>query len=402
MKLLYLYVGDFTNQMNGVNLKINSQNEKLNLYTEHCHLVAFSEKVDKLTTINNHTFIYPIRGIGNGKYFHTYKKRKAIFDSIIEFLDSHAKNYDKIFMRYPYYSDKHCYKLFKKYRMAVEHNDIEESVLLLEIKDIYRGIPFSFKPGFFIDVLDRVILPYVSEKWYSKHILKKISFGACVTNEIAEYEKKKCPGYKTLVITNGIDISKTSLRNKQKTDKIIRCFLLAGYTAHWHGIERILSGINTYKTPEDFEIHLIGRIAPKHLKVIEENKLKNVFVHATKSRDEIQSFVKDFDFSFGSLALYVVKLNEATVLKVRSDLAAGFPIVKAYFDTDIDSSEELKKYSLTFPNNTTPLDFYKIKEFIDKVNLDAEHPFKIRQLASPLIDMDAKMKLLAHEIEHSS
>ena len=112
-----------------------------------------------------------------------------------------------------------------------------------------------------------------------------------------------------------------------------------------------------------------------------------------------EKFIKDFDFSFGSMAMFLAGLNEATPLKVRESLAGGFPIVKAYYDTDIDSSEELKKYSLTFPNDDSPVDFKKIKEFIESINQDEDHPSKIRELAKRLIDMDNKMKLLVSKLE---
>jgi hypothetical protein len=84
---------------------------------------------------------------------------------------------------------------------------------------------------------------------------------------------------------------------------------------------------------------------------------------------------------------------------VREGLARGFPIVNAYFDTDIESNIALKQYCLTFANDSSALNFDKIKKFINQINLDKEHPAKIRALAESLIDMNYKMKKMISYLE---
>jgi glycosyltransferase involved in cell wall biosynthesis len=397
MKLLYLFFGDDFSKTDGVTNKLFSKIEALNQYTEHTHLVSFSDKVKELTQMNETTFIYPIQKIHKGKYFHTYNGRKELFDNVIDFLDKNAAKYDKIIMRYPL-ADAHSNRLFKKYKITVEHNTIEESEMKADVGIIHKGIPFSFKPGYFLYVLDRVKLPLLFEKYYAKKILKNIPLGICVTKEIAAYEKSRYSKYKTEVITNGIDTSKIKLRNKQKDSTIIKGFLLAGQNTPWHGIDRIIEGILLYNNSEDFEIHLIGAIDQSHSELIKKKNIKNIYIHSKKSTNEIELFTENFDFSFGSLALYRAGLKEATPLKVREGLARGFPIVNAYYDTDIESSTELKKYCTTFSNDGSPIDFNLIKQFIDNINLDIEHPRKIRQLAEPLIDVNQKMKTLVSKL----
>lgn len=397
MKLLYLFFGDDFSKTDGVTNKLFSKIEALNQYTECTHLISFSDKVKELTQLNETTFIYPIQKTNKGKYFHTYKGRKELFDGVIDFLDKHATKYDKIIMRYPL-ADSHSYRLFKKYKIAVEHNTIEESEMKVDVGIIHKGIPFSFKPGYFLYMLDRIKLPIYFEKYYAKKLLKNIPIGICVTKEIAEYEKSRCSKYHTEVITNGIDTSKIKLRDKQKGNSVLKGFLLAGQNTPWHGIDRIIEGIFLYDKPKDFEIHLIGAIDSSYEEIIKNKSLKNIFFHSKKTANEIESFTQNFDFSFGSLALYRAGLTEATPLKVREGLARGFPIVNAYYDTDIESSSELKKYCLTFSNNDSPIDFSLIKKFIDNINLDSEHPLKIRELAKPLIDVNHKMKTLVSKI----
>ncbi len=397
MKLLYLFFGDDFSKTDGVTNKLFSKIEALNQYTECTHLISFSDKVKELTQLNETTFIYPIQKTNKGKYFHTYKGRKELFDGVIDFLDKHATKYDKIIMRYPL-ADFHSYRLFKKYKIAVEHNTIEESEMKVDVGIIHKGIPFSFKPGYFLYMLDRIKLPIYFEKYYAKKLLKNIPIGICVTKEIAEYEKSRCSKYHTEVITNGIDTSKIKLRDKQKGNSVLKGFLLAGQNTPWHGIDRIIEGIFLYDKPKDFEIHLIGAIDSSYEEIIKNKSLKNIFFHSKKTANEIESFTQNFDFSFGSLALYRAGLTEATPLKVREGLARGFPIVNAYYDTDIESSSELKKYCLTFSNNDSPIDFSLIKKFIDNINLDSEHPLKIRELAKPLIDVNHKMKTLVSKI----
>lgn len=397
MKLLYLFFGDDFSKTDGVTNKLFSKIEALNQYTEFCHLVSFSDKVKELTQWNDTTFIYPIQKIPKGKYFHTYKGRKELFDSVLDFLDKHSSKYDKIMMRYPL-ADAHSNRLFKKYKIAVEHNTIEESEMKVDVSIIHKGIPFSFKPGYFLYKLDRIKLPIYFEKHYAKKLLKNIPLGICVTKEIAAYEKSRYSKYHTEVITNGINTSKIKLRNKQKDNTIIKGFLLAGQNTPWHGIDRIIDSIFLYDKPKNFEIHLIGAIDSSYEEIIYEKKIKNIFIHSKKSANEIESFTENFDFSFGSLALYRAGLKEATPLKVREGLARGFPIVNAYYDTDIESSIELKKYCLTFSNDDSLIDFGLIKRFIDNINLDLEHPHKIRELANPLIDVNQKMKTLVSKL----
>jgi hypothetical protein len=398
VKLLYLFFGDDFSKTDGVTNKLFSKIDALNQYTEHCHLVSFSDKVKELTQLNDTTFIYPIQKIQKGKYFHTYKGRKELFDSVLDFLDKHAFKYDKIMMRYPL-ADSHSHRLFKKYRITVEHNTIEENEMNVDVDIIKKGIPFSLKPGYYLYIMDRVKLPIYFEKHYAKKLLKNIPLGICVTQEIANYEKSRYASYHTEVITNGIDTIKIKLRDKQKDNSTIKGFLLVGQNTPWHGIDRVISGLSLYNFPLDFEIHLIGDIDTQYKQLIRKNKLSNIIIHSQKTQQEIEILTKDFDFSFGSLAIYTKGLKEATPLKVREGLARGFPIVNAYYDTDIESSIELKKYCLTFPNDNSPIDFNLIKKFIDKINLDSEHPRKIRELAKPLIDVNQKMKTLVSKLE---
>ncbi len=395
--ILYIFIGnDLFNHASGVRKKVISKIVNLNTIDTVCQGISFSNEISEPIKVENCFMILPFQK-KQSKFFNSTYQNRLMYQALNLFLKKNIHNYSHIIFRYPLASYS-LYKLVKKfkYKILFEHNTKEIEEIELQSKQFRSSLSFLFKPGYFLYLLERGYFQTWQEKYYGNKIFRFAQSGIAVTNEIAHYEMSRCKTYKVSVITNGIEIEHCQLRNLHPfTGNELNMFMLLGAGASWHGIDRIIDSLESYKGEKKITLDLIGNLSELDLKLINASTIKNqIRVIASVNALELNGILNKYHIGIGTLSLYKKSLNEATPLKTREYFARGFPIVIGYIDTDIDNHNEFQIYSYQVPNNDSLINIETLFQFVEFVYRDINHTEKIRALAIEYLDTKVKMNQL--------
>ncbi len=384
------------NLTSGVRKKLISKIQNLNTTESVCQGISFSSEISGPIKLENCFTIIPFQK-KQRRFFNSTYQNRLIYLALNLFLDKHINNYTHIIFRYPLAS----YSLFKlvkkhKYKIIFEHNTKEIEEVELQSKQFRSSLSFSFKPGYFLYLLERGYFQTWQEKYYGNKIFRFAHSGIAVTNEIANYELSRCKTYQVSVITNGIDIEHCHLRNLHPFNgNELNMFMLLGAGASWHGIDRIINSLECYKGEKNITLDLLGHHSELDLKLISESTVKNqIRIITSVNSIDLNNLLNQYHIGIGTLSVYRKSLNEATPLKTREYVARGFPIVVGYTDTDIVNHSEFHMYCYQVPNNGSVINMDSLFQFVESVYLDANHPEKIRNLAFKYMDSKVKMNQL--------
>ncbi len=286
-------------------------------------------------------------------------------------------------------------------KVIFEHNTIEATEIYGNYKEKIKETGLRFSPGFPFWVFDRLLAPLINEKFWGRRVRSKARGGVGVADEIRDYQVSRCPDYDCRIVYNGIDYSSVPLieRSVATDPGIIKCFMLSGHPLFWHGVDRLITGLESYKGNVNFKIDLYGSYLPSVVESIKKSKMSSHFrILKYINSGEMNEKLKEYDFAFGSLAPHRTGMMEATPLKVRETLARGFPLVKAYIDPVLDKAVELKPFIQTLPIDDTPLNFAEVENFVRKIRETSIQPQAIRDLSAKYLEMHYMMKMLGDAI----
>lgn len=174
----------------------------------------------------------------------------------------------------------------------------------------------------------RSIMPAYRYYYYlfnRNRLFKNVSGIVSVTNEINNGLRKFKK--KSVVISNGIDLSRFQKRYSYIPCDIIRAAFIGSPNQKWHGIDKIHCLAGIFK---DWRFDIIGT----EKKEVSEEHFSNLIYHGRLERIDYNEILVNADVVFGTLALHRNDMNEACPLKVREYLAYGIPTIIGYFDTD--------------------------------------------------------------------
>lgn len=403
-RILYIFLGgNFTSNESGVLKKVIAKVAALNTNETTCHCISLSDEIKEEKNYNQFIKIIPYQNTVIGKYFRTFKAEWLLYKNLINWLKENSKNYDVILFRYPMASWG-LLQLVRAFpnKVIFEHNTKEKEELDLELVKRKKSIPFSFKPGYFIYLIEIVYLPWFFEKYVAPKIFKKAKMGIAVTNEIATYETERCSTYLTKVITNGIDVGSCKLHSQNPLDNNLKLFMLIGYAAPWHGIPRLVQSLENYKGSVNITIDIIGSLTKDDLSAIENSKVKSQFnIIPPLPFNELDAVLNNYHAGIGSLATFEKGILEASPLKVREYFARGFPCIIGYKDTDLMNVKEFSPYYFEVAADNSLIDFDKVIEFVKRVYSITSHPSIIKALAEKYLDTKVKMKSLIDLLMHN-
>ena len=370
--ILYIFIGnDLLNHASGVRKKVVSKIENLNTTDSMCQGISFSNEISEPINVENCFTILPFQK-KQMRFFNSTYQIRLFYLALNSFLDEQIDNYTHIIFRYPLAS----YSLFKlvkkhKYKIIFEHNTKEIEEVELQSKQFRKSLSFSFKPGYFVYLLERGYFQTWQEKYYAKKIFQYADSGIAVTNEIANYEMSRCKTYHVSVITNGIEIEPCHLRNLHPFNgNELNMFMLLGAGASWHGIDRMINSLENYKGEKKITLDLIGHLSELDLKLISESTVKNqIRIIASVNSIDLNDLLNQYHIGIGTLSVYKKSLNEATPLKTREYIARGFPIIIGYTDTDMVNHSEFQMYCYQVPNNNSVINLIIINRYTFKVFL---------------------------------
>jgi hypothetical protein len=399
IRILYVYLGgNLTDLVPGVQTKIIKKIEALNTKHSNCNGVSFSFSSETDLKLSEKLTILSVQTSKKRKYFLRCQNLIDTYSRLTKYINEN-ENFDFILFRYPL-SNYWLYKFSKEYgnKLIFEHNTLEIKELKLELISNLKKISFKSKPSYYLSFTVNNLLPFLGEWFFSKRIFKLTKMGVSVTKELALYNSRKIPSYKNIVVSNGIDCDAYLLTKKFTSNEIIKIFILCGYKAPWHGIDRIINSLNKYNGERKIKLSIIGNIDFEDSFFNSESKNISIEIMPNMLKHELDEYLKEFHFSLGTMALHIIKMNEASPLKVRESFARGFPVVIGYDDTDIT---EENPFVYRVANDNSFIDFSKIIEWYDFIHADQKHPQKIREFAKLHLDVNSKMEKIIQNISRN-
>lgn len=302
-------------------------------------------------------------------------------------LENEIKNYtnlDYIYIRYP--NSFLCYpkKIFAKkhiFKIIFEHNTKE-----LEQYKLVSGIFY---------------LLYILDFLFGKFLRSHSDAIICVTDEISQYQLKRCnnPNKPHITLGNGLNVNSVELRNFPKEIIGGLSLLCVANVSKWHGLNRLIEGLTTYRGSLEVTLHIAGDGSDiTSLKQLVENlKLQNrVIFHGFTAGAALDNLFNTCHIAVGSLGLHRIGLTESSTLKVREYCARGIPWIIACKDPDFPDDFP---YIHRIPADESPVNIEEVIEFAKRVYADPDHPQKMREYSLEHLDWSVKMKKLKAFLE---
>lgn len=280
---------------------------------------------------------------------------------------SKAVKPDLIFMRYPL-ANAQLYEFVNQYPNVVfEHNTIEEFECTGEI--------------------------LAQEKMWGDALLPKISGLAAVTDEILEYERKRSrPDIPGFVLGNGINPQSVPILSYRHSRHAIH-LLCMGLFYHWLGLERLFKGLNSWKGPERFYLHIagVGEEMYAYKQAVQQMGLEDkVFFHGYMQKEQLYKLASGCHLGVGTLNPGSKRLSEIASLKHREYCALGLPFFYVGKDVDFPLDAE---FAMSVPSNEM-VDMEAVAGFCRSVHAMPDIHRKMRAYAEETLGWDAKCEKL--------
>jgi glycosyltransferase involved in cell wall biosynthesis len=380
MKIFYItYLSTFGKS--GVNTKITNL------------LASFNTvNAEAIWVIVTHEKALPAEIENNPQIKVLYSVKKDYSQMLASYLSQFSEAADICFFRYPL-ADKVLFSVCEKIPMRIifEHNTKEPQELLLRLKSYnFRDYAYLLRKGK-LNVLLKETAVLLNELIWAPRVLKLAAGGISVTSEIAEFQRRRDPTYKSLVVGNGVNCSKFLMHvhpdsEKRQVDVLMMC----SHPNHWHGADRLIEGLSRYKGGQVFKLHMVGRFqAINHRLAKKIGSQHEIIFYGFLDQEGVKEIKSKCHIGIGSVGMHRIPLRQGSVLKVREYLASGMPVAIAYEDEDISNSG-LKNFCLQFEPDDSPVDFEKLSVFIQQVYRHPHMSQEIQRLAAEQLDFSVK------------
>jgi hypothetical protein len=178
----------------------------------------------------------------------------------------------------------------------------------------------------------------------------------------------------------------------------LRLIFVAARFRSWHGLDRLLDGLDRYRGDVEIELRLVGAVPALDLRRISELASSNVRIQllGTLTGAELDSQFAGANLAVSSLALERNGLSEGCVLKTREYVARGIPFVYGYRDVDLDAGCE---FALNLGEPGLPIDIAAIVEFAARVSKCRGIEETMRSYARARMDWRIKMSQMIEFVE---
>jgi len=285
-------------------------------------------------------------------------------------------SYDAIILRYPLVDGFGSTSFMNKYgnKIFTEHHTDEISEL------------------FAVNRLVDKIRAYI-EMCFAKSFLSKVSGIICVTDEIRKIELKKIKkNIPSITVANGINKNSFKKTNFIQFDnKVLKMIFVASLFSPWHGLEGLLSLLQSYTGDVKIELNLVGSITEFQNKILSNIDTENleIIVHGKVYNEDLDILMSRMNIGISSLALSKNNMKEACTLKSREYIVRGIPFIYAYKDTDLDGDEIFAK---KFEENNISIN--EIIKFANTVSKNRELVLKTFSKYVEKVSWENKMKTI--------
>ncbi len=266
--------------------------------------------------------------------------------------------------------EKERKKLYEAIDNSIQYIYIRKPSLTIEFYKILKKIKKNY-PNIYI-IMEIPTFPFHSEYVGISRIMglkstvceRKLKY---VVDTIATYsDDKEIWGIPTLNLSNCV-VYKEILPRTEKyriQKNTIRMTCVAKFV-YWHGIDRLINGINQYSGPYKIVLNLVGE-GPEieKLKKISKNN-KNIIFHGYKSGEQLSQIFDETDIAVDALGRHRSGVVYNSSLKGKEYAARGIPIISAV-KTELDYLNDYKYY-LKIPANETFVNIEDIVLFYNKI-----------------------------------
>jgi len=285
--------------------------------------------------------------------------------------------YDRIIIRYPGAMDFSFYRFFRQNsgKIITEYH----SDPIAELKVIKVGILNPMRIAF--------------ERYNSPKLLNKTIGFISVTEELRQkYERMSSRKIPSVVVSNGVDVVRTSFTRSAafKGDELNMIFVSSRFYP-WHGLDRLLDGLQKYEGRIPINLFLIGRLTY----AVDQDRIKSFHNPRVKiiktgflSGDDLDSYFRKSHLAVSSLAIFRNNMSQACVLKTREYAARGIPFIYAYDDVDLSGKEE---FALKLSCDDTPVNVNDILSFAFQVSKMKHISEEMRRFAELKLDWKKKI-----------
>jgi hypothetical protein len=399
MRLVYLTVNENVDaNSGGVSNKLISKVSAIQNKVDFCkfiNAIPSGESDDLKETIVSDLIIQLEVGTN------TQGDRDVLFyQRITEYLQKKNWDIDRIIIRYPFASQG-LFEFSRKFmkKIVFEHNTKETEEIKMSIGR-KRYAPFSIRPSEFRFWYKEKKLPLINERTIAPKIFDNAFAGACVTTEIAQFEKHRNPNYRTFVSSNFYNVKASQLIPRSYSgNERLSVGMIVTTMSSWYGLDRLLNSFAKFQNT--FQLVIAG---------IETNNVilrdmiarygieRNLIVMGKLPKDKLYDFYSKVHICLGSLGLHTIKLNYASTLKVKESISFGIPVAVGYHEEDFHSNVEFKPFYIQLSNDESPIDFEQLREFAVKFYSDHSSQKRLRDLALKYIDVEVKVEQLIKNI----
>jgi glycosyltransferase involved in cell wall biosynthesis len=263
------------------------------------------------------------------------------------------------------------FKPFHRCKIISEHNTIEARELLLD--------------GEYAAAI---------QNWLFGNLIIGQSNGIIgVTGEITRYWTKRLFYRKILhsTIPNGIMVDSVILRKTPPYDPSDLQILFVGNVSRWHGLDRMIQGIATYRGSVRLNFHIVGDgDEVDRLKLLKSSVAPdaNIYFHGFMSGGDLDAMFDRCHIAVGSLGIHRKGLAQTSELKAREYCARGIPYVIACGDADFPDDFP---WILRISADDLPADMEKVVTFARSVFSGPDPAPAMRKFA--LENLDWKVKI---------
>ncbi len=234
----------------------------------------------------------------------------------------------------------------------------------------------------------------IAEISMRKRFLRRVAGIIGVTEEIVSGLRKDAPDVPSAVIANGVAVDAIPLTGFLPFDgERLALVFMASRFSPWHGLERVLEGLDRYRGPVRIELSVIGSVSNALRRRACRSEREGIRIRCTGPLcgAELDETLGRATLAFASLALYKNGLRQACPLKAREYTARGIPFVFGYEDPDIPDD---CPFVLRVENNDTPLDMREVIRFAKKVSGTSEVSRSMREHALLHMDWSSRMRAM--------
>jgi glycosyltransferase involved in cell wall biosynthesis len=381
LKIIY-FINGGPNVTDGVNKKIFTQLSELILWGINVQMV-FIHVGAKFS--NHFGFVkeYILRDIHKKNILGRVKRARDI-NKIFEITIRQLSFNDILYCRYSnlclLYFPGNYFKILRSCKLVTEHQTKE----LDEFK------------------LTKNAISYWSEFFFGRLLKKQSNAFIGVTEEITQYELAQVGNFNIphLTLGNGFNVQSVVMRRTpSNNDAGLVHLLCVANVNKWHGLDRLLNGLATYRGNTHIIFHIAGDGAEIQSLKQEREKLNlqdHVIFHGFKSGADLDELFNFCHIAVGSLGIHRKGLTQTSELKAREYCARGIPYIIACSDPDFPDDFP---WILRVPADESPINIEEVIKFAQRAYADPDHPQKMRAYAVEHLDWSIKMKKLKAFLE---